>query len=120
LTVVLLQKFAEAAAKLIPQSEVIDYAHDDKIEGSSARPYVDGPCLRFARYRRWLACTAVSIPCSIWPPDRDRARKRRNACLGRRITATSIEHRHWRTDAGAAEARGASGVRSQSTTLREC
>jgi hypothetical protein len=42
---VLLQKFAEAAAKLIPQWEVIDYAHDDKIEGSSARPYVDGALL---------------------------------------------------------------------------
>jgi 4-hydroxy-tetrahydrodipicolinate reductase len=30
LTVVLLQKFAEIAAKFIPQWEVIDYAHDDK------------------------------------------------------------------------------------------
>lgn len=28
LTVVLLQKFAEAAAKLIPQWEIFDYAHD--------------------------------------------------------------------------------------------
>jgi 4-hydroxy-tetrahydrodipicolinate reductase len=35
LTVVLLQKFAEAAAKLIPQWEVIDYAHDDKIDAPS-------------------------------------------------------------------------------------
>jgi 4-hydroxy-tetrahydrodipicolinate reductase len=32
LTVVLLQKFAEAAAKLIPQWEIIDYAHDDKVD----------------------------------------------------------------------------------------
>ncbi len=32
LTVVLLQKFAEAAARLIPQWEIIDYAHDDKID----------------------------------------------------------------------------------------
>jgi hypothetical protein len=31
LTVVLLQKFAEAAAKLIPRWEIIDYAHDEKI-----------------------------------------------------------------------------------------
>jgi 4-hydroxy-tetrahydrodipicolinate reductase len=35
LTVVLLQRFAEAAAKLIPQWEVIDYAHDDKIDAPS-------------------------------------------------------------------------------------
>jgi len=35
LTVVLLQKFAEAAAKLIPQGEIVDYAHDDKIDAPS-------------------------------------------------------------------------------------
>lgn len=35
LTVVLLQKFAEAAAKLIPQWEIIDYAHDDKTDAPS-------------------------------------------------------------------------------------
>jgi 4-hydroxy-tetrahydrodipicolinate reductase len=35
LTVVLMQKFAETAAKLIPQWEVIDYAHDDKIDAPS-------------------------------------------------------------------------------------
>ena len=35
LTVVLLQRFAEMAAKLIPQWEVIDYAHDDKIDAPS-------------------------------------------------------------------------------------
>jgi 4-hydroxy-tetrahydrodipicolinate reductase len=35
LTVVLLQQFAEVAAKLIPQWEVIDYAHDDKIDAPS-------------------------------------------------------------------------------------
>jgi 4-hydroxy-tetrahydrodipicolinate reductase len=35
LTVVLLQKFAETAARLIPQWEVIDYAHDDKIDAPS-------------------------------------------------------------------------------------
>jgi 4-hydroxy-tetrahydrodipicolinate reductase len=32
---VLLQKFAEAAAKLIPQWEIIDYAHDNKIDAPS-------------------------------------------------------------------------------------
>ena len=35
LTAVLLQKFAEAAAKLIPQWEIIDYAHDGKIDAPS-------------------------------------------------------------------------------------
>jgi 4-hydroxy-tetrahydrodipicolinate reductase len=35
LTVVLLQKFAEAAAKLIPQWEIIDYAHDGKPDAPS-------------------------------------------------------------------------------------
>lgn len=35
LTVVLLQKFAESAAKLIPQWEIIDYAHDDKVDAPS-------------------------------------------------------------------------------------
>jgi 4-hydroxy-tetrahydrodipicolinate reductase len=35
LTVVLLQKFSEAAARLIPQWEIIDYAHDDKVDAPS-------------------------------------------------------------------------------------
>jgi 4-hydroxy-tetrahydrodipicolinate reductase len=35
LTAVLLQRFAELAAKLIPQWEVIDYAHDDKVDAPS-------------------------------------------------------------------------------------
>lgn len=35
LTVVLLQRFAEVAAKYIPQWEIIDYAHDDKIDAPS-------------------------------------------------------------------------------------
>ncbi len=35
LTAVLLQKFAEAAARLIPQWEIIDYAHADKIDAPS-------------------------------------------------------------------------------------
>jgi len=35
LTMVLLQKFAEMAARLIPQWEVIDYAHDDKVDAPS-------------------------------------------------------------------------------------
>lgn len=35
LTVVLMQKFAEAAARLIPQWEIIEYAHDDKFDAPS-------------------------------------------------------------------------------------
>ena len=35
LTVVLLQKFAEIAARYIPQWEIIDYAHDDKQDAPS-------------------------------------------------------------------------------------
>jgi 4-hydroxy-tetrahydrodipicolinate reductase len=35
LTAVLLQKFAETAARLIPQWEIIDYAHDDKVDAPS-------------------------------------------------------------------------------------
>lgn len=35
LTVVLLQKFAEIAARFIPQWEIIDYAHDDKKDAPS-------------------------------------------------------------------------------------
>lgn len=35
LTAVLLQKFAEAAAKLIPHWEIIDYAHDNKVDAPS-------------------------------------------------------------------------------------
>jgi 4-hydroxy-tetrahydrodipicolinate reductase len=35
LTAMLLQKFAETAARLIPQWEIIDYAHDDKLDAPS-------------------------------------------------------------------------------------
>jgi 4-hydroxy-tetrahydrodipicolinate reductase len=35
LTAVLMMRFAEMAAKLIPQWEIIDYAHDDKIDAPS-------------------------------------------------------------------------------------
>lgn len=35
LTAVLMQKFAEMAARLIPQWEIIDYAHDDKVDAPS-------------------------------------------------------------------------------------
>jgi 4-hydroxy-tetrahydrodipicolinate reductase len=50
LTVVLMQKFAEMAAKWIPQWEIIDYAHDDKVDAPSgtARELAT----RLARVRR--------------------------------------------------------------------
>jgi 4-hydroxy-tetrahydrodipicolinate reductase len=35
LTVVLMQKFAEMAAPLIPQWEIVDYGHDDKVDAPS-------------------------------------------------------------------------------------
>jgi 4-hydroxy-tetrahydrodipicolinate reductase len=35
LTVVLLQRFAEMAARVIPQWEIIDFAHDDKVDAPS-------------------------------------------------------------------------------------
>ena len=35
ITMVLLQRFAEMAARLIPQWEIIDYAHDDKVDAPS-------------------------------------------------------------------------------------
>jgi 4-hydroxy-tetrahydrodipicolinate reductase len=35
ITVVLMQKFAEMAARVIPQWEIIDYAHDDKVDAPS-------------------------------------------------------------------------------------
>ena len=35
LTAVLLQRFAEIAARLIPQWEILDYAHDDKADAPS-------------------------------------------------------------------------------------
>ena len=50
LTVVLMQKFAEMAAKLVPHWEIIDYAHDDKVDAPSgtARELA----ARLARVRR--------------------------------------------------------------------
>jgi 4-hydroxy-tetrahydrodipicolinate reductase len=50
LTVVLLQKFAEAAAKLIPHWEIIDYAHDDKVDAPSGT--VRELAARLAKVRR--------------------------------------------------------------------
>jgi len=35
LTAILLQRFAEIAAKVVPQWEILDYAHDDKVDAPS-------------------------------------------------------------------------------------
>ena len=50
LTAVLLQKFAETAARLIPQWEIIDYAHDDKRDAPSGT--TRELAARLARVRR--------------------------------------------------------------------
>jgi 4-hydroxy-tetrahydrodipicolinate reductase len=56
LTVVLLQKFAETAARLIPQWEVIDYAHDDKVDAPS------GTALELATRLSRVRQAAPTIP----------------------------------------------------------
>lgn len=50
LTVVLMQKFAEMAAKMIPQWEIFDYAHDDKRDAPSGT--TRELATRLARVRR--------------------------------------------------------------------
>ena len=59
LTVVLLQKFAESAARHIPQWEIIDYAHDDKPDAPSGTA-------RELAYR----LSQVRAPEPTIPPDR--------------------------------------------------
>jgi 4-hydroxy-tetrahydrodipicolinate reductase len=56
LTVVLLQKFAETAAKLIPQWEIIDYAHDDKIDAPS------GTARELATKLSKIRCPEPTVP----------------------------------------------------------
>jgi 4-hydroxy-tetrahydrodipicolinate reductase len=56
LTVVLLQKFAEAAARLIPQWEIVDYAHDDKVDAPS------GTARELAFRLSNVRCPEPSIP----------------------------------------------------------
>lgn len=65
LTVVLLQRFAEAAARLVPQWEIFDYAHADKADAPSgtARELA----ARLARVRR--PEPAVSIEQTVGPPE---------------------------------------------------
>ncbi len=56
LTVVLLQKFAEMAAKYIPHWEIIDYAHDDKPDAPS------GTALELAFRLSHIRPSALTIP----------------------------------------------------------
>jgi len=65
LTVVLLQRFAEAAARLVPQWEIFDYAHADKADAPSgtARELA----ARLARVRR--PEPAVPIEQTVGPPE---------------------------------------------------
>ena len=49
LTVVLLQRFAAMAAKLIPQWEIIDYAHDGKVDAPSGTARELASCLARVR-----------------------------------------------------------------------
>jgi 4-hydroxy-tetrahydrodipicolinate reductase len=65
LTVVLLQKFAEAAARLIPQWEIIDYAHDDKLDAPSGT--VRELAYRLSQVRR--PQPTVPIASTVGPPD---------------------------------------------------
>ena len=61
LTVVLLQRFAEMAARLIPQWEIIDYAHDKKVDAPSGT--VRELAARLGRVRAPL--TPVSVADTI-------------------------------------------------------
>ena len=65
LTVVLLQKFAETAARIIPQWEIIDYAHDDKVDAPSgtARELA----FRLSRVRN--PEPTIPLPDTIGPPE---------------------------------------------------
>jgi len=65
LTVVLLQRFAEMAASLIPQWEIIDYARDDKVDAPSGT--VRELAARLARVR--APVTTVPIEQTIGPPE---------------------------------------------------
>lgn len=56
LTVVLLQKFAETAARYLPQWEVIDYAHDDKRDAPS------GTARELASRLAGVRASGLSVP----------------------------------------------------------
>jgi len=56
LTVVLLQRFAEMAARLIPQWEIIDYAHDDKPDAPS------GTARELAARLEQVRAPAITVP----------------------------------------------------------
>jgi len=52
LTVVLLQRFVEAAARVIPHWEIIDYAHDHKLDVPSGTARELAPRLSRVRWHR--------------------------------------------------------------------
>ena len=56
LTVVLLQRFAEMAARLIPQWEIIDYAHDTKVDAPS------GTARELAARLAQVRAPAITVP----------------------------------------------------------
>ena len=63
LTAVLLQRFAEMAATLIPQWEILDYAHDDKVDAPSGT--VRELAARLARVRPPV--TTVPVQDTVGP-----------------------------------------------------
>ena len=65
MTAVLLQKFAEAAAKYIPHWEIIDYAHDDKADAPSGT--VRELAYRLSRVRE--AERTVPAERTVGPPE---------------------------------------------------
>jgi dihydrodipicolinate reductase len=95
LTVVLLQRFAETAARLIPQWEIVDYAHEDKADAPSGtarelaarlskvrEPKITAPYQKVVNERAWIqppeAAPELVAPCAVeqlsgrtLPSDRD-------------------------------------------------
>jgi 4-hydroxy-tetrahydrodipicolinate reductase len=65
LTAVLLQRFAEMAARLIPQWEIIDYAHDDKTDAPSGT--ANELAARLSRVRAPI--TTVPVEQTVGRPD---------------------------------------------------
>jgi 4-hydroxy-tetrahydrodipicolinate reductase len=56
LTAVLLTKFAELAARVLPQWEIIDYAHDDKVDAPS------GTVRELAERLSWVRRPEIAVP----------------------------------------------------------
>lgn len=65
LTAVLLQRFAEMAARIIPQWEILDYAHDDKVDAPSGT--VRELATRLAQVR--APVTSVPVADTVGAPE---------------------------------------------------